>query len=254
MFSPLLCSYHMFHPFYFIFTIHTKSEPSKTPVKSIQTTIEDRSYLLARLFARHLLPSDTISQGLTKHQLPRPLLHELVMRLYISRYRVQGDSRRWQSLTTGWRGDRWWNRTQYWTLQPWGDILRRRQQVVINVVNGLCPLLPCDPTPVEFTGQRPFARCCLPPLDLEPPLWRIAIFARRWAWSSTMQCTTLSCSHGTSVRLLHTRRARRQLRNLIVDNKGIFFQPQANSEQGINLLEAVNLVLEIFNLSVFWLA
>ena len=62
---------------------------------------KDRSYLLARLFARHLLPSDSVSQGFANRQPRRPLLHELVMRLYITRNRVQGDSRRRRSLTTG---------------------------------------------------------------------------------------------------------------------------------------------------------
>ena len=53
--------------------------------KSIRRSIEDRSYLLARLFARHLLPSDPVSQGITNRQPQRPPLHELVMRFYITR-------------------------------------------------------------------------------------------------------------------------------------------------------------------------
>ena len=69
--------------------------------KSIRRSIEDRSYLLARLFARHLLPSDPVSQGFADSQPRSPLLHELVMILYTTRNRVQGDSRRRRSLMTG---------------------------------------------------------------------------------------------------------------------------------------------------------
>ena len=65
---------------YFIFTIHTKSKPSRRQVKSIRTSIKDRNYLLTRLFTWNLLPSDTISQGFAKQQLCRPLFDELVMR------------------------------------------------------------------------------------------------------------------------------------------------------------------------------
>ena len=260
MFSPSLWLLpHVSSPLsYSIFTIHTKSKPLRTPAKLIQTTIEDRSYLLARLLTRHLLPSDTISQGFTRWQLPQPLLHELVMRLYISRYWVQGDSQ-WQwSLMIGWRGNRWQNQNWYQTLQPWGDILRRRQWEVIEVIDGLHPSLPCSPTPIELTvqcltHQWPFTRCRLPPPDLEPPSQHIAIFTRQRAQFLTMRQTTLSCLHGTSVRLLHTQRARRPLWNLIVNNKGILLWPGANSKQGIYCLEAVNLILEIFNLQ-FWVS
>ena len=57
-----MISPHVLFPlFHFIFTIHTKSEPLQTPAKLIRRSIEDRSYLLVRLFARHLLPPDTIS-------------------------------------------------------------------------------------------------------------------------------------------------------------------------------------------------
>ena len=88
-----MLSPHVFSLFIlFHFTIHTKSKPSRTPAKSIQTFIEDRSYLLTRLFARHIFPPDTILQGFADQQPRRPLLHELVMRFYISRYQVQGDS------------------------------------------------------------------------------------------------------------------------------------------------------------------
>ena len=52
-------------PILFRFTIHTKSEPSRTSVKSIRTISEARSYLLMRLFARYLLPPNTVLQGFT---------------------------------------------------------------------------------------------------------------------------------------------------------------------------------------------
>ena len=105
-----------------------------------ERSTEDRSYLLTRLFARHLLPSDSVLQGFTDWQPQHPLLHELVMRFYITRYRVQGDSQRWRSLTTGWSGDRWRNRNRYWTLQPWGDISRCRQWLLIKIHWGQGPL------------------------------------------------------------------------------------------------------------------
>ena len=141
----------LFRSISFRFTIHTKSKPSRTSVKSIWTFIEDRSYLLARLFARHLLPSDTISQGFADWQPWHSFLHELVMRLYISRYRVQGNSWCWWSFTMGWRGDRWRNQNQYRTLQPRGDISRCRQWLVIDVVDGLHSSLPYSPTPAKLT-------------------------------------------------------------------------------------------------------
>ena len=148
MFSPSLCSHHMFSPIYFIslspFTpspTHCKHQRSR-----FEQSIKDRSYLLTRLFARYLLPPDTVLQGFADWQPRRPLLYELVMRLYITRYRVQGDSRcRW-SLTTGWRGDRWRNQNWYRVLQPWGDISRRRRQLLIEEVNGPHSSLPCSPT------------------------------------------------------------------------------------------------------------
>ena len=151
------------------------------------------------------------------------------------------------------RGDRWRNRNRYRTLHPWGDISRRRRRLLIEEVNGCRSSLPRSPTPVEvaerrLTHRRPFARCRLPPPDLEPPSRRIAIFARRRAWSLTTRRTTLSCSHGTSVRLLGARRARRPLRNLIVNNEGILVRPRASSEQGIDLLEATNFAFEVFDL------
>ena len=110
--------------------------------------------------------------------------------------------------------DRWWNWNRYRTLHPWGDISRRRRRLLIEEVNGRRSSLPHSPTPVEvverrLTHQRPFARCRLPSPNLKPLLRRIAIFAWRRARSSTMHRTTLSCSHGTSVRLLRTQRARR---------------------------------------------
>ena len=70
---------------YFAFTIHTKSEPLRIPAMLIQASTENRSYLLVRLFARHLLPPNTVSQGFTDRQPQRPLFHKLVMRLYILR-------------------------------------------------------------------------------------------------------------------------------------------------------------------------
>ena len=167
-----MLSPHVLFPLsYFTFTIHTKSEPLRTPAKLIQRSIKDKSYLLARLFARYLLPPNTISQGFADRQPWHPLLHELVMRLYISRYQVQGDSWSWQSLTMGWRGDRWQNRNWCQTLQPWGDISRCRWRLIIEEVDGLRSSLPHSPTPIEFTircltHQRPFARCRLPPLNL----------------------------------------------------------------------------------------
>ena len=117
----------------------------------------------------------------------------------------------------------------------------------------------CSPTPVEvaerrFTHRRPFARCRLPSPNLEPPSRCIAIFARRQARSSTTRHTTLSCSHGTSVRLLCARRARRPLRNLVINNEGILLQPRAGSEQRIDLLEAANFAFEIFDLRISELA
>ena len=81
-----MISPHVLSPlFHFAFTIHTKSEPLRTLAKLIRRSSKDRSYLLARLFARHLLPSDPISQGFADRQPRCPLLHELVMRLYITR-------------------------------------------------------------------------------------------------------------------------------------------------------------------------
>ena len=59
-----MISPHVLFPLsYFAFTIHTKSKPLQTPAKLIQTLIEDRSYLLTRFFARHLLQPDTVSQS-----------------------------------------------------------------------------------------------------------------------------------------------------------------------------------------------
>ena len=111
------------------------------------------------------------------------------------------------------------------------------------------------PTPVEvaerrLTHRRPFARCHLPPPNLEPPSQRVAIFTQRQARSLTTQRTMLSCSHRTNVRLLCARRARRPLQNLIVDNEGILFRPRASSEQRIDLLKATYLALEVFDLRV----
>ena len=122
--------------------------------------------------------------------------------------------------------DRWWNQNRYQTLQPWGDISRRRRRLVIEEVDGLRSSLPRSSTPVEvaercLAHRRPFARCCLPPLNLEPPSQHVAIFTQRRAQSSTTWRTTLSCSHGTNIRLLRAQRARRPLRNLIIDNEGI---------------------------------
>ena len=216
-------------------------------------SIKDRSYLLARLFARHLLPSDPILQGLADRQPRRPLLHKLMMGLYITRNQVQGDSRRRQSLMTGWRGNRWRNQNWYQVLQPQGDISRCRQRLLIEEVNGLCSSLPHSPTPIEVTvrrlaHQQPFARCRLPPPNLEPPSWHVAIFTRWQAQSLTTWHTMLSWSHGTSVRLLCARRARRPLRNLIINNEGILFGSWTSSEQGIDLLEAMYLAFEIFDL------
>ena len=58
----------LFPSILFHFTIHTKSKLLRTPAKSIRTLIEDRSYLLMRFFARHLLPSNTIPQGFSDQQ------------------------------------------------------------------------------------------------------------------------------------------------------------------------------------------
>ena len=110
------------------------------------------------------------------------------------------------------------------------------------------PVTPVEVAERRLTHRQPFARCCLPPPNLEPPPQRVAIFAQQQARSSTTRCTMLSCSHWTNVRLLGARRARRVLRNLIVDNKGILLRPHAGSEQGIDLLEAANFAFEIFDL------
>ena len=97
-----MISPHVLSPlFHFAFTIHNKSEPLRTQRSRFEDLSKNRSYLLARLFARHLLPSDPISQGAADSQPRSPFLHELVMALYITRNRVQGDSRRRRSLTTG---------------------------------------------------------------------------------------------------------------------------------------------------------
>ena len=137
--------------------------------------------------------------------------------------------------------------------------MRHRRRLLIKKVNGPCSLLPHSPTPVEvtvrrLTHRRPFARCRLPPPNLEPPSRRVAIFARRRARSSTTWRTTLSCSHGTSVRLLCARRARRPLRNLIVDNEGILLRSRTGGEQRIDLLESANFAFEIFDLRLSKLA
>ena len=88
-----MISPHVLFPlFHFAFTIHTESEPLRTQQSRFEDLSKNRSYLLARLFARHLLPSNPVSQGFANGQPRRPFLHELVMRLYITRNRVQGDS------------------------------------------------------------------------------------------------------------------------------------------------------------------
>ena len=97
-YAPTTC----FSPFILFHFHHSHQVQTIEKTSKVNSNIYQRQeYLLARLFARHLLPSDTVSQGFTKRQLPRPLLHKLMMRLYISRYQVQGDSQRQQSLTMG---------------------------------------------------------------------------------------------------------------------------------------------------------
>ena len=63
-----MISPHVLSPlFHLAFTIHTKSEPLRTQ-RSRFEDLWNRSYLLARLFARHLLPSDPVSQGFADQQ------------------------------------------------------------------------------------------------------------------------------------------------------------------------------------------
>ena len=82
--------------FHFAFTNHTIPNHREHQRSRFEEVSKTAKYLLAKiLFARHLLPPDPVSKALSDRQTRQsrsPLFDELVMRLYISRYRVQRDS------------------------------------------------------------------------------------------------------------------------------------------------------------------
>ena len=95
---------HVSSPFILFHFHHSHQVQTIRNTSKVDLSIYWRQeYLLARLLGGHLLPPDTMSQGFAKWQLLQPLLQKLMMRLYILRYWVQGDSwrQRWDEEVIG---------------------------------------------------------------------------------------------------------------------------------------------------------